>query len=129
MIPVRYEQTILRQVESGLLPSPYLEASQQYGSSVLLDDTVLEYVPKAIAFSTRALTEKPEAVRAFLAAYERAVETVNAMAGDTKAFRAFSDAHQTIRPSAMESMIYSGQITLPIFSLAGVPNVDEFNLV
>ena len=129
MIPVRYEQTILRQVESGLLPSPYLEASQQYGSSVLLDDTVLEYVPKAIAFSTRALTEKPEAVRAFLAAYERAVETVNAMAGDTKAFRAFSDAHQTIRPSAMESMIYSGQITLPIFSLAGVPNADEFNLV
>ena len=129
MIPVRYEQTILRQVDSGLLPSPYLEASLQYGSEVLLDDTVLDYVPKAIAFSTRALTEKPEAVRAFLAVYERAVETVNAMAGDTKAFREFSDTHQTIRPSAMESMIYSGQITLPIFSLAGVPDVDQFALV
>ncbi|MCY3936525.1 MAG: ABC transporter substrate-binding protein [Chloroflexi bacterium] len=129
LIPVRYEQTILRQVESGLLPSPYLDASLQYGAEVLLDDTVLDYVPKAIAFSTRALTEKPAAVRAFLAAYERAVETVNAMAGNTLAFREFSDARQTIRPSAMESMIYSGQIALPLFSRAGVPSADEFNLV
>ena len=126
LIPVRYEQMILRQVDSGLLPSPYREASLQYGSKVLLDDTILDYVPKAVAFSTRALREKPEAVRAFLGAYERATETVNAMRGNTQAYREFYDAHDALRPSAMETMIYSGQITLPIFSLAGVPDADQF---
>ena len=67
--------------DAAVLPQPHLKWALDFGSRVLIDDTALEYVPEAVSFRADVLEQKGEAVRAFLQAYERAVETINAMKG------------------------------------------------
>ena len=59
------------------LPQPYIQLGLGIGGSILLDDSVVDYVPESIGFATETLTEKGDAVRAFLRAYERAIHDYN----------------------------------------------------
>lgn len=66
------------EVDAATLPQPYYALSSQAGAHVLIDDSVLDYVPEAISFLSVTLTEKGDQVRAFMSAYERALEEINA---------------------------------------------------
>ena len=127
---VLFEQTVLREVDAGLLTEPYVEASRGYGADVLLDDAALSYPEQAIGFRAQALNEKGEAVRAFLQAYERAVAAINAMRGDAAAYREFSSTaggqRGGQRRSTMETMILTGQLRLPTFAPASAPAEADF---
>ena len=128
-IPVRLEQTVLREVDAGLLLDYPAQGIQQYDAEVLLDDAVLDYVPRAISFRAAVLTEKGEAVRAFLSAYERAVETLVEIRGDTQAYRQFVASLGGARRTLMENAVFSGQISAPIFTAARVPSESDFTTV
>ena len=65
-------------VDAATLPQPFYTLSVQAGANLLIDDSVLEYVPEAISFLSETLTEKGDQVRAFLGAYERALNEINA---------------------------------------------------
>ena len=127
---VLFEQTVLRDVDAGLLTEPYIEASRGYGGEVLLDDAALAYPEQALVFRAGALSESGETVRAFLQAYERAVAAINDMGGDHRAYRQFSDTvgNQSggRRRSTMETMILTGQLRLPTFAPASVPTEADF---
>jgi NitT/TauT family transport system substrate-binding protein len=66
------------ELDAAVLPDPLSELAVQDGARVVLDDTRLpRYSLSVIAFRTEVLEEHPEAVRAFLAAVERAVTAIN----------------------------------------------------
>ena len=66
------------EVDAATLPQPGYALGVQDGANVLIDDSVLDYVPEAISFLSATLMEKGDQVRAFLSAYERALEEINA---------------------------------------------------
>ena len=74
----RYEMLQEGEVDVALLPQPFLAHSTNAGDHVLIDDSVAFYVPEAVSFTASALAEKGDAVRAFLHAYERVLESINA---------------------------------------------------
>ena len=74
----RYEMLQEGEIDVALLPQPFLAHAANAGHHVLIDDTAAVYVPEGVSFSAEALAEKGDAVRAFLYAYERVLETVNA---------------------------------------------------
>ncbi|MCY3936526.1 MAG: ABC transporter substrate-binding protein [Chloroflexi bacterium] len=74
----RYEMLQQGEVDVALLPQPFLAHAVIAGHHVLVDDSAAAYVPEAISFSTAALAEKGDAVRAFLDVYERVLEITNA---------------------------------------------------
>ena len=77
-IGVRNQMLAAGEVDAATLPQPFYTLSVQAGANLLIDDSVLDYVPEAISFLSETLTEKGDQVRAFLGAYERALEEINA---------------------------------------------------
>ena len=109
----RFQLLLKRQIDAATLPSPYIGlANEFFGAPILIDDSG---VPGLEAFGFRAdvLTEKGDAVRAFLGAYERAVEVSNA---DRQLFREVLRENVDLPPQWL--MIESS----PVFEAAGVPN-------
>ncbi len=116
--------------DAAVLPQPHLKWALDFGSRILIDDTALEYVPEAVSFRAEVLEQKGEAVRAFLQAYERAVETINAMKGDPKAIREFR-ARPEIYPNFWPpvELFFHLAVSVPTFSPASVPSEADFTTV
>ncbi len=82
-IPDRLENLIQGNVAAATLPEPLVNfASTIQGGSVIVDDTITGFMPVVSIFRQDVLDEKPEAVAAFLRAYETAVEEINANPDD-----------------------------------------------
>ena len=124
----QYELLVRGVIDAAIMYEPFVSLAGQYGTRILADQSAVEIREMAILFKNSVLTEKGEAVRAFLAAYERAVETLNAMAGDNAAFRAFSD-EIGIKHSQASYAIYSEFLPLPTFTTASVPSEADFVLI
>ena len=77
-IEERPEMLAAGEVDAATLPQPFYKLSAEAGAQVLIDDSVLDYVPEALSFPTATLTEKGDQVRAFLSGYERALQGINA---------------------------------------------------
>ena len=77
-IRARREMLVGGEVDAATLPQPLYALSVQEGANVLINDSVLDYVPEAFSFRTEVLTEQGDQVRAFLDAYERALNEINA---------------------------------------------------
>ena len=78
-IPVRLELLLGGQLQAGVLPDPLASLAQLQGAAVILDDTSRPEVSlSVISFREEVLRDRPEAVQAFLRAYDRAVEAINA---------------------------------------------------
>ena len=109
----RFQLLLKRQIDAATLPSPYIGlASEFFRAPILIDDSG---VPGLETFGFRAdvLAEKGDAVRAFLRAYERAVEASNA---DPQLFREVLRENVDLPPQLL--MIQSS----PAFEAAGVPS-------
>lgn len=77
-IPIRLEQVAQGTVAAGTLPEPLTTlATEVQGGTAILSDSDIDFVPTVVAFNQSVLDNKPEAVRAFLAAYEQAVVAIN----------------------------------------------------
>ena len=78
-IPVRLELLLNNQIMAGVLPDPLASLSQLQGAGVVVDDTSYPEVSLSlISFRVQVLKDRPGTVTAFLRAYDKAVEAINA---------------------------------------------------
>lgn len=77
-IPVRMEMLTKGQIEAATLPEPFASLAVKQGARVILNDSQNGVGQSVITFRKELATEKPEAVKRLLRAYERAVEVINA---------------------------------------------------
>ena len=83
-------------------------------------------MPTALSIRADVLAEKGDAVRAFLRGFERAVEALNSLAGDTQAYRAFAQVMGMDQDAPVETLVFGGFAALPTFAPASVPTEEEF---
>ncbi len=77
-IPVRYELLMKGKVKAATLPEPLASGAVAGGARVVIDDSSDPSVSLSVlAFSTKALSEKPETVKKFISAWLKAEEEIN----------------------------------------------------
>ncbi len=113
-IPLRVEQMAEGLVAAALLPEPLTTlATTVQGGTAVLQDSETSFVPVALTVTQAALDGRAGDVCAFLAAYQQAVEAINA---DPEAFR-----QNEIRIPDPIVQTYE----VPTFAAFRVPTEDE----
>jgi NitT/TauT family transport system substrate-binding protein len=116
-IPVRFELLINGQIPAATLPDPLASGAIAAGARVVVDDASVEQLSQSIlVFSSQALQTKPQAVRAFLRAWEMAVDELNSK----------PDAYRDLlieQGRVPESI--QGTFQMPPFPKASVPTPDQ----
>lgn len=113
-IPLRLEQVAQGTVAAALLPEPLTTlATTVQGGFAVLNDSDIHFVPVALTVRQQVLDEREGDVCRFLAAYQQAVEAVNAQ---PEVFRA-----NEIRIPEQVQDIY----LVPSFNVARVPTEAE----
>jgi NitT/TauT family transport system substrate-binding protein len=117
-IPVRLEQLAQGTIPAATLPEPLVTlAAGIQGGTVILDDTSIDFSPTVLVFGQATLDEKPDAVAAFLRAYEDAVELINENPDD------FRYTEIRVPDPVRETYV------VPQFLTARVPSEDQAQLV
>ncbi len=117
-IPTRYEMLMSGDLQAAALPDPLAQAAIEAGAILVLDDTDYpQYSQSVISFRVDVLEEQPDAVRAFLRAWGRAVEELNS---GTEAYRDLFVANVRVPESVR------GTYTIPTFPLNRAPTEDEW---
>lgn len=81
-IPVRLELLLNDQLKAAVLPDPLASLAQLQGARVVVTDSLYPEVSlSALSFRQEVIADRPSAVRAFLRAWDRAVEDINADPG------------------------------------------------
>jgi NitT/TauT family transport system substrate-binding protein len=78
-IPVRYEQLMNGNLKAATLPDPMAQGALAAGARLVVDDS--KYVSQSqsvLSFRVETLKAKPNTVRKFLVAWEKAVKELNA---------------------------------------------------
>lgn len=120
-IPVRVELLAQGQVAAATLPEPLTTlATTLQGGTLLADDSAAAFVPTVIVFRQDTLAAQPDAVRAFLRAYERAVAALNT---DAEAYRDVLIANIRV-PEPLQATY-----PVPTFFAARVPTSEQVGLV
>ena len=84
-IPVRLELLLNDQLKAAVLPDPLASLAQLQGARIVVSDTAYPEVSlSAISFRQAVLEDRPNTVRAFLRAWDKAVADINA---DPRKFR------------------------------------------
>ena len=107
------------ELEAAMLPDPLASLVRQQGAVIVIDDSSHpEYSHSTVAFRKAFIDENPEAVRDFLAAWEDAVDLINA---DPQKFADLMVDRKLV-PAPLE-----GQFPVPIFVKAGVPSQEQWD--
>lgn len=106
------------ELDAGTMPEPVASLLALQGATVVLaDNKYPEYSHSTIAFRNEFVESDPDAVKAFLAAIEEAVETINA---DPTKWEA-TLVENNILPVPLQ-----GKFQVPSFVTAGVPSPEQF---
>ncbi|PKO06359.1 MAG: hypothetical protein CVU41_06450 [Chloroflexi bacterium HGW-Chloroflexi-3] len=117
-IPDRVTLISNGELDAGTMPEPVASLLALQGATVVLaDNKYPEYSHSAIAFRNAYIESNPEAVKAFLAAIEEAVETINA---DPTKWEA-TLVENNILPAPLQ-----GKFQVPLFVTAGVPSPEQY---
>ena len=120
-------------LDAATLPQPHIKMAIDAGGRVLIDDSVLDYVPEAVSFRADVLAETPAAVRAFLLAYEQGVNAINDMNGSSTAFQEALYQDESTRYLLSTQMppelFFSLAVSVPKFFSARVPSEEEYDSV
>jgi NitT/TauT family transport system substrate-binding protein len=77
-IPVRFEQLMAGQIQAATLPDPLGQAAMAAGATLVVDDSqYTQYSQSVLSFSTEAVEAKPNTIKKFLKAWNRAVKDLN----------------------------------------------------
>ena len=82
-------------------------------------------MPTALSIRADVLAEKGDAVRAFLSAFARAEEAINALEGNTQAYRAFAQVMCMDQDAPVETLVFGGFAAVPTFAPASVPSEEN----
>jgi NitT/TauT family transport system substrate-binding protein len=78
-IPVRFEQLMNGNIQAAALPDPLGQGAMAAGARLIVDDTKYpQFSQSVLAFTADTLKNKPNTVTKFLAAWEKAVNELNA---------------------------------------------------
>jgi len=78
-IPVRFEQLMNGNLKAATLPDPLAQGAIAAGAKLIADDTKRpELSQSVLAFRSEALANKPNTIKKFLIAWEKAVKELNA---------------------------------------------------
>ena len=78
VIPERYQLLLQGQLKAATLPDPLAKSALEAGAINIIDDTRFpEYSISVLTFSTESLKNKPESVKAFLRAWDKAAGNIN----------------------------------------------------
>ncbi len=117
-IPVRFELLIKGQIKAATLPDPLASGAVAAGAKVLVDDsTHTEYAQSVLAFSVETLKAKPNTVKKFLKAWEKAVKAINE---NPDKYRDLLIEKGRV-PKSIQ-----GTYTMPPFPEAGVPTEAQW---
>ncbi|NOZ30295.1 MAG: ABC transporter substrate-binding protein [Chloroflexi bacterium] len=117
-IPVRFELLMNGQLQAATLPDPLAQGAIAGGARLIIDDTAhTELSQSVLSFSVEALTQKPNTVRKFLAAWEKAVNEINA---DPTAYQDLLIEKGRV-PKSIQ-----GTYAMPPFPVGQVPTEEQF---
>ena len=106
------------ELTAGTLPEPATSLLAAQGAAVIVDDSRHPEISySTIAFRTATLEDKPEAVKAFLAAIEDAVNAINE---DPAKYEAVLIENSILPPPL------HGKFAMPQFVTAGVPSEAQY---
>lgn len=112
-LPVRLELLINKQLDAAILPDPLASLAQLQGATLVVDDTILpEAAVSVLVCRADTIAERPDAVAAFLAGWDQAVEAINA---DPAAY-----ADILIETARVPEPL-QGQYALPPFPVKAIP--------
>jgi len=78
-IPVRFEQLMNGNIQAAALPDPLAQGAIAGGAKLVVDDSKYpQFSQSVLAFTADTLKNKPNTVRKFLVAWEKAVAELNA---------------------------------------------------
>jgi NitT/TauT family transport system substrate-binding protein len=81
-IPVRFEQLMAGQIQAATLPDPLGQGAIAAGATLVVDDSqYAQYSQSVLSFSTGAIESKPNTIKKFLKAWNRAVQDLNSNPG------------------------------------------------
>ena len=105
-------------LKAAVLPDPLASLLMQKGAVLVIDDTTLPEVSNSVyAFSVTTLANRPDDIKAFLNAVEKAVKDINA---DKNKFKDLMVELKLVPPSVV------GDYKIPTFPLASVPTEAQF---
>ena len=118
VIPERYQLLLQGQIKAATLPEPLASSALASGAAQIIEDSANpRYSISVISFSVAALKHKPEAVRAFVKAWDRAVADINASPG-------------TYRPLMLKKIRVpkniSESVSIPLFPRSKVPDAGQW---
>lgn len=77
-IPVRFEQLMAGQIKAATLPDPLGQGAMAAGATLIVDDSQhTQYSQSVLSFSSEAVEAKPNTIKKFLTAWNRAVHDLN----------------------------------------------------
>jgi NitT/TauT family transport system substrate-binding protein len=116
-ITVRFEQLMNGNIKAAVLPDPLAQGAIAAGAKLVLDDTAHKDLSQSVlVFQDAALKAKPDPVRKFLVAWEKAVKEVNA---NPEKYRAVLMEQGRVPQSIQESY------KMPPFPERGAPSESE----
>jgi NitT/TauT family transport system substrate-binding protein len=117
-IPDRLKLLGSGQLKAAVLPDPAASLAVSQGAVVVIDDSSHpEYGYSTLAFRSAFVNENPAALKAFLAAWEKAVADINA---DPNSWKPLLTEQQILPPPLAESF------QVPTFVTASVPSETQF---
>lgn len=117
-IPDRVTLISNGELDAGTMPEPVASLLAMQGAAIVLaDNKYPEYSHSAIAFRNAYIESNPDAVKAFLAAIEEAVVTINA---DPTKWEV-TLVENNILPAPLQ-----GKFLVPSFVTAGVPSPEQY---
>lgn len=116
-ITVRFEQLMNGNIKAAVLPDPLAQGAIAAGARLVVDDVkYANYSQSVLVFTADTLKAKPNTVRKFLVAWEKAVAEVNA---NPDKYRGVLIEQGRVPPSIQDSY------KMPPFPGRGVPSQNE----
>ncbi len=116
-ITVRFEQLMNGNIKAAVLPDPLAQGAIAAGAKLVVDDVkYTNYSQSVLVFTADTLKAKPNTVRKFLVAWEKAVAELNA---NPDKYRGILIEQGRVPPSIQDSY------KMPPFPGRGVPSQDE----
>jgi NitT/TauT family transport system substrate-binding protein len=117
-IPVRFEQLMAGQIQAATLPDPLGQGAMAAGAILVVDDgQYTQYSQSVLSFRTDVVESRPNTIKKFLKAWDRAVDDLNNNPEQ------FSDLliEQGRVPESIQ-----GSYKMPPFPKGEVPSPDEW---